>query len=144
MGRRAKATRWELLPSRLEVSADATALIIVGGAAALVALSQLALAVPALLGHPETASLAAFFYCFNVCIGLLFVQLTFHGWMLALWRKITVLGCVLLLVSVGALSSLNGELELYFITGFLLVLGAGALLPWETKWQDSLACATVV
>ena len=113
-------------------------------AAALVALSQVALAVPALISHPKTATLAAFFYCCNICIGLLFVQLTFHGWMLGVWRELTVLGCVCLLASVGSLSLLNGEAELSFITGFVLVLGAGALLPWETKWQDLLAVATVL
>ena len=137
-------TRWELLPSQLEVSPDARALVMLRVAAALVAVSQLALAVPALLGHPQTASLAAFFYCFNICIGLLFVLLTFHRWMLAIWRQFTILGCICLLASVGSLSLLNGEAEFYFITGFLLVLGAGALLPWETKWQDSLACATLL
>src|ERR1700693_3413233 len=99
MGRRSMPARWELLPSRLEVSTDARALVMLRVAAALVALSQVALAIPALIAHPETALLAAFFYCFNICIGLLFVQLTFHGWMLTVWRKVTVLGCVLLLTS---------------------------------------------
>jgi len=113
-------------------------------AAALVALSQVALAVPALLAHPGTASLAAFFYCFNICIGLLFVQFTFHRWMLAVWRQATIVGCICLLASVGSLSLLNGEAELYFITGFVVVLGAGALLPWETKWQDTLSATTIL
>jgi PAS domain S-box-containing protein len=137
-------TRWELLPSQLEVSADARALVMLRVAAALMALSQVSLAVPALLSHPATASLAAFFYCFNICIGLLFVQLTFHRWMLAVWREVTMLGCICLLASVGSLSLRNGVTELYFITGFLLVLGAGALLPWETKWQDLLAIAALL
>ncbi len=144
MGRRSVPTRWELLPSRQEVSADARALVMLRVAAALVALSQVALAVPALLAHPRTASLAAFFYCFNICIGLLFVQLTFHRWMLAVWRQATIVGCICLLASVGSLSLLNGEAELYFITGFVVVLGAGALLPWETKWQDSLSVTTIL
>src|SRR5271167_2818327 len=115
MGRRSMPTRWELLPSRLEVSADARALVMLRVAAALVALSQLSLAVPALLAHPETASRAAFFYCFNVCIGLLFVQLTFHQWMSAVWRQVTIFGCICLLASVGSLSLLNAEAEMYFI-----------------------------
>ena len=108
-------------------------------AAALVAISQLALAVPALLAHPQTALLAALFYSFNICIGLLFVKLTFQGWMLRVWRQVTLFGCISLLASVASLASLNGELELVFITAFVLVLGAGALLPWETKWQDLLS-----
>jgi PAS domain S-box-containing protein len=136
-------TRWELLPSRLEVSADARALVMLRVAAALVALSQLSLAVPALLAHPESASRAAFFYCFNVCIGLLFVQLTFHQWMSAVWRQVTIFGCICLLASVGSLSLRNAEAEMYFITALLMVLGGGALLPWETKWQDSLSIATM-
>ena len=136
--------RWELLPSRLEVSADARALIMLRVAATLVAISQLALAVPALLGHPQTALPAALFYSFNICIGLLFVKLTFERWMLAVWRQVTLLGCVLLLASVGSLAGINGELELFFITAFVLVLGAGALLPWETKWQDLLSITALL
>src|SRR5271166_2907133 len=107
MARRSISTRWELLPSRLEVSADARALLMLRVAAALVALSQVALAVPALLAHPGTASLAAFFYCFNIGIGLLFVEFTFHRWMLAIWRQATIVGCICLLAGVGSLSLLN-------------------------------------
>ncbi len=113
-------------------------------AAALVALSQVTLAIPALIAHPETALLASFFYCFNICIGLLFVQLTFQPWMLTVWRRVTMLGATSLLASVACLSLLNGEAELYFITGFLLILGGGALLPWETKWEDSLSVAVIL
>ena len=112
-------------------------------AAALVAVSQLALAVPALLSHPQAALPAAFFYSFNICIGLLFVKLTFERWMLTVWRPVTLAGCVLLLGSVAALAILNSELELSFITAFMLVLGAGALLPWETKWQDWLSLSAL-
>ena len=134
-------TRWDLLPSRLEVSADARALVMLRVAAALVAMSQVALAVPAIIAHPETALPAAFFYCFNICVGLLFVWLTFQQWMLGIWRRVTMLGATSLLASVACLALINGEAELYFITGFMLVLGAGALLPWETWWQDSLSVA---
>jgi two-component system, sensor histidine kinase and response regulator len=139
MVRRSMPTRWDLLPSRLEVSADARALLMLRVAAALVAVSQLALAVPALLGHPQAALPAAVFYSFNICIGLLFVKLSFERWMLTVWRRVTLLGCILLLASVAALAILDGQLELFFITAFVLVLGAGALLPWETKWQDWLS-----
>jgi two-component system sensor histidine kinase/response regulator len=144
MARSSMPTRWGLLPSRMDASADARALVMLRVAAALVAVSQVALAVSALISHPRTASLAACFYCFNICIGLLFVQFTFHRWMLTVWRQLTIVGCVGLLASVGSLSLLDGETELFFITGFLLVLGAGALLPWETKWQDSLSIATIL
>ena len=134
-------TRWDLLPSRPEVSADARALVMLRVAAALVAVSQVALAVPAMIAHPETALPAAFFYCFNISVGLLFVGLTFQQWMLGIWRRVTMLGASSLLASVACLSLINGEAEFYFITGFMLVLGAGALLPWETRWQDSLSVA---
>src|SRR5579862_7118762 len=102
MARRSMPTRWELLPSRLEVSADARALLMLRVAAALVAFSQLALAVPALRGHPQTAALATFFYCFNILIGLIFVQLTYYRWMLTVWREAALLAAVLLLVSAGS------------------------------------------
>ncbi len=113
-------------------------------AAVLVAMSQVALAVPALASHPRTFPLAVFFYSFNIGIGLLFVYFTFLDWMLTRWRKLTLLGAVSLLVSVAVLALINHERELYFITGILLILGGGALLPWETKWQDSLALATLL
>jgi PAS domain S-box-containing protein len=112
-------------------------------AAALVAFSQLALAIPALMAHPEIASLATFLYCFNILIGLLFVWLTLYRWMLTVWRPAALFGAVLLLISVASLASLNREPELYFITAFALVLGAGALLPWETRWQNLLAIAAL-
>src|SRR5579872_2366778 len=144
MFRRSMPTRWDLLPSRPEVSADARALVMLRVAAALVAVSQVALAVPAMISHPETALPAAFFYCFNISVGLLFVGLTFQQWMLGIWRRVTMLGASSLLASVACLSLINGEAEFYFITGFMLVLGAGALLPWETRWQDSLSVAATL
>ncbi len=145
MGRRSTSIRWEsLLPSQLEMSADGRALVMLRVAAALVALSQVALAVPVLLAHTKTAALATLLYSFNLCIGLLFVRLTFHRWMLTRWRKVTLLGCVCLLASVAALALLNENAEFYFISSFLVVLGAGALLPWETRWQDSLSAATML
>jgi len=128
----------------MEVSPDARALVMLRVAAAIVALSQVALAIPALAAHPDTALPAAFFYCFNICIGLLYVQLTFQNWMLRVWRQLTLVGASALLISVACLSLINGEAELYFISGFLLVLGAGALLPWETLWQDSMALAVIL
>src|SRR5580692_8619925 len=103
VARRSMPTRWELLPSRLDVSVDARALIMLRVAAALVSLSQIALAVPALIAHPGTLSLESSLYCFNICVGLVFVQLTFHRWMLTLWRQVTIVGSVGLLASVGAL-----------------------------------------
>ncbi len=133
-----------LLPAQLEMSADGRALVMLRVAAALVALSQVALAIPALVAHRGTPPLAAFFYAFDTCIGLLFVRLTFHRWMLTRWRQMTILGCVCLLTSVAALALLNGNAEFYFISGFMVVLGAGALLPWETRWQDSLSAATIL
>ena len=144
MARKSMPSRWELLPSRLEADADARALVMLRVAAGLVALSQIALVVPALIAHHGSALPADFLYGFNICISLLFVQLTFHGWMPAVWRQVTLLGCVCLLTSVGAVALLNGEPEFYFISGFMIVLGAGALLPWETKWQDSLSIATIL
>src|SRR5271169_724048 len=97
MARRSMPARWGLLPSRMEASADARALVMLRVAAALVALSQVALAIPALLTHTVTASLATFFYCFNILIGLLFVRMTFYQWMLKLWRQVTLVGCICLL-----------------------------------------------
>jgi two-component system sensor histidine kinase/response regulator len=144
MGRRSTPTRWELLPSRPEVSAEARALVMLRVAATLVALSQIALAVPAALAHTPNGSLAVFFYCFNILIGLLFVRLTFYGWMLTRWRQVTLIGCICLLAGVAALALLNREPEFYFISGFMVVLGAGALLPWETRWQDSLSVTTIL
>lgn len=135
--------RWELLPSRLDAGADGRALVMLRVAAALVAIAQIALVVPALIAQHGKISTADFFYAFNFFIGLLFVQLTFRAWMLAVWRQITLAGCICLLASVGSLALLNGNTEFYFISGFMIVLGAGALLPWETRWQDSLSIATI-
>src|SRR5271165_1025442 len=98
MGRRSTSTRWQLLlPAQLEMSADGRALVMLRVAAALVALSQVALALPALLTHTRNAALATFFYAFNMCIGLVFVRLTFRRWMLTVWRQVTLLGCICLL-----------------------------------------------
>ena len=145
MSRRSTPIKWQLLlPSQLEVSADGRALVMLRVAAALVALAQVALVIPALLAHTRTALLATVFYGFNMCIGLLFVRLTFQRWMLKVWRQVTLIGCICLLASVASLALLNGNAEFYFISGFMVVLGAGALLPWETKWQDSLSVATIL
>ncbi|HVN28213.1 MAG TPA: response regulator [Candidatus Binataceae bacterium] len=144
MLRRSLPTRWELIPSRLEVSEDARALLMLRVTAALVAISQLALAAPALLARPQTILSAAIFYTFNILIGLIFVKLTFESRMLRIWRPVTLVGCVLLLGSVAVLALIIGHPEMFFVSAFLLVLGAGALLPWETEWQDCLSIAALL
>ena len=143
MGRRSMPARWELLPSRLEASADARALVMLRVAATLVAFSQLLLAVPGILAHHLDVSIATFFYSLNIVIGLLYVRLTFYRWMLTWWRQATLIGCVCLLANVASVALLNNVPEFYFISGFLVLLGAGALLPWETRWQDSLSLAAI-
>ena len=136
--------RWELLPSQLEADADARALLMLRVAATLVAIAQLALFVSALFTAHRIASPTNFLYAINFLIGLLFVQLTFHHWMLAVWRQTTLVGCICLLAGVASLALIDGEAEFYFISGFMIILGAGALLPWETRWQDCLSIVTIL
>ena len=134
-----KRSRWQLLPARPELGDDTRALVLLRVGAYLVALSQISLAVPEIIYRPDTAHLAAVFYLFNIAIGLVFALLTHRPWMLTRWRPVTMVGATSVMASVAFLSILNREPELLFITGFLLILGGGALLPWETKWQNSLS-----
>jgi PAS domain S-box-containing protein len=129
---------------RPELGDDARALVLLRVASYLVALSQISLAVPEIIYRPETAPLAAVFYCFNIVIGLVFALFTYRPWMLTRWRPVTFLGATSVMASVAFLSILNREPELFFITGFLLILGGGALLPWETKWQNSLSLIVLI
>ncbi len=54
------------------------------------------------------------------------------------WRVLTLWGVTVVLFSSTALSVISGRNEPFYLQVVLMVTGAAALLPWESRWQLSL------
>jgi two-component system sensor histidine kinase/response regulator len=54
------------------------------------------------------------------------------------WRVLTLWGATVVLFSSTALSVISGRNEPFYLQVVLMVTGAAALLPWESRWQASL------
>ena len=54
------------------------------------------------------------------------------------WRVLTLWAVTVVLFSTTALSVISGRNEPFYLSVVLMVTGAAALLPWESRWQLSL------
>ena len=54
------------------------------------------------------------------------------------WRALTLWAVTVILFSSTALSVISGRNEPFYLSVVLMVTGAAALLPWESRWQASL------
>ncbi len=54
------------------------------------------------------------------------------------WRALTLWAVTVILFSTTALSVISGRNEPFYLSVVLMVTGAAALLPWESRWQFSL------
>jgi signal transduction histidine kinase/CheY-like chemotaxis protein len=54
------------------------------------------------------------------------------------WRAMTLWAVTVVLFSSTALSVISGRNEPFYLQVVLMVTGAAALLPWESRWQSSL------
>jgi signal transduction histidine kinase/CheY-like chemotaxis protein/HPt (histidine-containing phosphotransfer) domain-containing protein len=54
------------------------------------------------------------------------------------WRMLTLWAVTVVLFSTTALSVISGRNEPFYLSVILMVTGAAALLPWESRWQASL------
>jgi two-component system, sensor histidine kinase and response regulator len=54
------------------------------------------------------------------------------------WRVLTLWAVTVVLFSSTALSVISGRNEPFYLAVVLMVTGAAALLPWESRWQASL------
>ena len=54
------------------------------------------------------------------------------------WRMLTLWAVTVVLFSTTALSVMSGRNEPFYLSVVLMVAGAAALLPWESRWQLSL------
>ncbi len=59
------------------------------------------------------------------------------------WRAMTLWAVTVVLFSSTALSVISGRNEPFYLQLVLMVTGAAALLPWESRWQASLNCVAL-
>jgi hypothetical protein len=103
----------------------------------LIALFELAsISVSALILHTDRRHLP--FEVFNAvaafaCLLFLWTSRFEHQ-----WRAVAFSFCVAILVAASYLSSLTHRSEPLLMAVMLLLFGAGALVPWNAKWQTAL------
>jgi signal transduction histidine kinase/CheY-like chemotaxis protein len=59
------------------------------------------------------------------------------------WRVLTLWAVTVVLFSTTALSVIAARNEPFYLSVVLMVTGAAALLPWESRWQLSLNCVAL-
>ena len=74
----------------------------------------------------------------NIATGIIgfFIALTPMG--RRHWRALTLWAATVVLFSTTALSVISGRNEPFYLSVVLMVTGAAALLPWESRWQLAL------
>jgi signal transduction histidine kinase/DNA-binding response OmpR family regulator len=88
---------------------------------------------------PTGVSLATLpFHLVNIATGAIgfFIALTPMG--RRHWRVLTLWAVTVVLFSSTALSVISGRNEPFYLSVVLMITGAAALLPWESRWQASL------
>ncbi|MGH7949499.1 MAG: PAS domain S-box protein, partial [Candidatus Binataceae bacterium] len=76
--------------------------------------------------------------CINSALAFAFAAMTFRGWFRRHWRIAALILCAELLTSATISYTLLGNTDALLLDLSLLVIGAGALIPWAPKWQALL------
>ena len=118
-------------------SAD-SALWMLRGGGALMFLFQVAyLMVPGTIAPPMTVALGAL-HLLGVYAGAFLFALSFTQWCRDHWRIAAWLTCAIEILSIMAIAMIAGDPEALFVAIIAIVIGAGALAPWEAGWQAAL------
>jgi signal transduction histidine kinase len=80
----------------------------------------------------------------DLAIACTLLTLTFTELFRERWRSITWIACALIVVTDGVQAAQQREIVMFLITTMLMMVGAGALLPWSVRWQGSFNIFCVV
>jgi len=75
---------------------------------------------------------------FNGVAGFVVLSIMWTLWFERHWRAGAFGFCSVVLVSATVLSFATARTEPLFISVLLLLIGAGSLIPWDTRWQTAL------
>jgi hypothetical protein len=78
------------------------------------------------------------FEIFNALAGFMVLSIMWTLWFDRHWRATAFGFCSIVLVAATALSFASGRTEPLFMSVLLLLVGAGSLVPWDTRWQTAL------
>ncbi|HYB91374.1 MAG TPA: hypothetical protein VEC38_10040 [Candidatus Binataceae bacterium] len=78
------------------------------------------------------------FEIFNGVAGFIVLSIMWTLWFERHWRASAFGFCSVVLVAASVLSFATARTEPLFISVLLLLIGAGSLVPWETRWQTAL------
>jgi two-component system sensor histidine kinase/response regulator len=76
--------------------------------------------------------------------GILLVALSYTRWFSRHWRITYLTSSLILLAGFALVSSIDGNLVVLFLAPILVVLSAGAMVPWESRWEAGLGLAAVL
>ncbi len=76
--------------------------------------------------------------------GMLLVALSYTSWFSRHWRITYFTSSLILLAGFAIVSSIDGNIVVLFLTPILVVLSAGAMVPWESRWEAGLGLAAVL
>jgi hypothetical protein len=78
-----------------------------------------------------------------VIVSCLAFALSFGGWFARHWRAMTLTLCMALTGFAAAVNLMHRESAPMFVETLLLLVGAGALVPWGEQWQAALSAFCV-
>ena len=80
----------------------------------------------------------------GIYFGALLFALTFTDWCLEHWRIAAWFTCAAEILTILALAVLTNDPEALFVAIVGVVIGAGALVPWNARWQGALGAVAVL
>jgi len=75
---------------------------------------------------------------FNAVAGFIVLSIMWTLWFERHWRASAFGFCSVVLLTASVLSFATARTEPLFVSVMLLLIGAGSLVPWETRWQTAL------
>jgi PAS domain S-box-containing protein len=138
----ADVTARDTLAATHEANLDSRLLLRAG--AVLIVLFQVCYTFEDFASSPATFSTTRDLHLFNVLIGVLAFASTFTGLVPRFWREACVAICAALLASTTKIGIDSKNFEPLFISIVALVVGVGALAPWEGGWQASIGWIGII
>ncbi len=88
--------------------------------------------------YPQTFARTLPLHIASITLGLVAIIATLSPRAMRNWRAIALAVCSLILLSTAWIAAINGNSDVLLASILLFFFGAGALVPWNPRWQAAL------
>jgi len=94
--------------------------------------------------YPQTFARTAPFHIVSIMLGFIVLAATLSARAMHNWRATVLVILSLILASTARIAMINSDSDVLVASIVLFYFGAGALIPWNPRWQSALEAAGVL